>query len=102
MYNDTIRGHTLSELIVCHASCVWIIIRQHRNVFQLVIMSLNCFGGGVILTTCFTHMLPEVTDPHIAITGLLWEGGGLEIPHATSCDNPVIGNRTIITIVKHQ
>ena len=22
--------------------------------------ALSCFGGGVILTTCFTHMLPEV------------------------------------------
>jgi len=27
---------------------------------QLLISALTCFGGGVILTTCFTHMLPEV------------------------------------------
>ena len=27
---------------------------------QLLISALSCFGGGVILTTCFTHMLPEV------------------------------------------
>jgi len=27
---------------------------------QLLISALICFGGGVILTTCFTHMLPEV------------------------------------------
>ena len=25
------------------------------------ISSLSCFGGGVILTTCLTHMMPEVT-----------------------------------------
>jgi len=27
---------------------------------QLFLSALSCFGGGVILTTCFTHMLPEV------------------------------------------
>ena len=27
---------------------------------QVFISALSCFGGGVILTTCFTHMLPEV------------------------------------------
>ena len=27
---------------------------------QMLISALSCFGGGVILTTCFTHMLPEV------------------------------------------
>ena len=26
----------------------------------LFLSALSCFGGGVILTTCFTHMLPEV------------------------------------------
>lgn len=26
----------------------------------MLISALSCFGGGVILTTCFTHMLPEV------------------------------------------
>lgn len=26
----------------------------------LFVTGLNCFGAGVILTTCFTHMLPEV------------------------------------------
>lgn len=25
-----------------------------------VLSCISCFGGGVILTTCFTHMLPEV------------------------------------------
>ncbi len=27
---------------------------------DLVISALACFGGGVVLTTCVTHMLPEV------------------------------------------
>merc|ERR1711892_1207699 len=27
---------------------------------QVVLTCLNCFGAGVILTTCITHMLPEV------------------------------------------
>jgi hypothetical protein len=27
---------------------------------QYFLSALACFGGGVILTTCFTHMLPEV------------------------------------------
>merc|ERR1711894_298496 len=27
---------------------------------KFVLAALSCFGGGVILTTCFTHMLPEV------------------------------------------
>ena len=29
---------------------------------QLVITALNCFGAGVILTTCFGHMLPEANE----------------------------------------
>ena len=29
---------------------------------QLFLTALNCFGAGVILTTCFTHMLPEVNE----------------------------------------
>ena len=29
---------------------------------KFMISALNCFGGGVILTTCFTHMLPEVNQ----------------------------------------
>ena len=24
---------------------------------------LACYGGGVILATCFTHMMPEVVVP---------------------------------------
>lgn len=28
---------------------------------KFFLSALSCFGGGVILTTCFTHMLPEVT-----------------------------------------
>ena len=27
---------------------------------QFFLSALSCFGGGIILTTCFTHMLPEV------------------------------------------
>ena len=27
---------------------------------KFVLAALSCFGGGVILATCFTHMLPEV------------------------------------------
>jgi len=29
---------------------------------QITLTALNCFGAGVILTTCFTHMLPEVNE----------------------------------------
>merc|ERR1711997_1121824 len=29
---------------------------------QWLLTALNCFGAGVIITTCFTHMLPEVND----------------------------------------
>jgi len=29
---------------------------------QIALTALNCFGAGVILTTCFTHMLPEVNE----------------------------------------
>ena len=28
----------------------------------LLVTALNCFGAGVILTTCFTHMLPETGE----------------------------------------
>ena len=28
----------------------------------MVVSCLSCFGGGVILTTALTHMLPEVTQ----------------------------------------
>ena len=31
-----------------------------RTKGQIFISALSCFGGGVILTTSFTHMLPEV------------------------------------------
>lgn len=31
---------------------------SRRN--QILLSALTCFGGGVILATCFTHMLPEV------------------------------------------
>lgn len=27
-----------------------------------VISGLSCFGGGVVLATCFAHMLPEVRE----------------------------------------
>ena len=29
---------------------------------SLFVTALNCFGAGVILTTCFTHMLPETGE----------------------------------------
>ena len=29
---------------------------------QYALTALNCFGAGVILTTCFTHMIPEVNE----------------------------------------
>merc|ERR1739848_833250 len=29
---------------------------------HITLTALNCFGAGVILTTCFTHMLPEVNE----------------------------------------
>ena len=29
---------------------------------HLALTALNCFGAGVILTTCFTHMLPEANE----------------------------------------
>ncbi len=30
------------------------------SVFFQLISALSCFGGGIVLTTCLTHMLPEV------------------------------------------
>jgi hypothetical protein len=35
---------------------------KSNNRTQLFLTALNCFGAGVILTTCFTHMLPEVNE----------------------------------------
>ena len=29
---------------------------------SVFLSSISCFGGGVILTTCFTHMIPEVNQ----------------------------------------
>merc|ERR1739848_634563 len=29
---------------------------------HLALTALNCFGAGVILTTCFTHLLPEANE----------------------------------------
>ena len=29
---------------------------------QYALTALSCFGAGVILTTCFTHVLPEVNE----------------------------------------
>ena len=29
---------------------------------NLILSGLLCFGGGVLLATCFTHMLPEVNE----------------------------------------
>ena len=45
--------------------------------FQLVLTALNCFGAGVILTTCFTHMLPEVDHALLDLVdkGLMSDGG---------------------------
>ena len=33
---------------------------QKNGKTETIISCLACFGGGVILTTCLTHMLPEV------------------------------------------
>ena len=30
---------------------------------------LACYGGGVILATCFTHMMPEVVLPVVLNSG---------------------------------
>ena len=46
---------------------------------KFVVSALSCFGGGVILATCFTHMLPEVNtfmkkniqEGHFPDTGML-------------------------------
>ena len=29
---------------------------------KAALTALNCFGAGVILTTCFTHIIPEVNE----------------------------------------
>lgn len=50
---------------------------SHQVHQQFLLSALSCFGGGVILTTCFTHMLPEVNfflaknikDGHFPDTG---------------------------------
>ena len=33
-----------------------------KSGWDVVISCLSCFGGGVILATCLTHMLPEVNE----------------------------------------
>ena len=46
---------------------------------KFVVSAMSCFGGGVILATCFTHMLPEVNtfmkkniqEGHFPDTGML-------------------------------
>ncbi|QQP48573.1 Zinc transporter ZIP3like, partial [Caligus rogercresseyi] len=35
---------------------------KKKNVFELIITIVGCFGAGVILTTCFTHMIPEANE----------------------------------------
>ena len=35
-------------------------IAGKKNKFMM--SAINCFGGGVILTTCFIYMLPEVNQ----------------------------------------
>jgi len=35
---------------------------QQSSKTIIIISSMMCFGGGVILTSCLTHMLPDVND----------------------------------------
>ena len=36
--------------------------KTKNSTAQYALTALNCFGAGVILTTCFTHMIPEVNE----------------------------------------
>ncbi len=51
--------------------------KKKTSITQIVLTALNCFGAGVILTTCFTHMLPEVDHLLIDLEeeGLIKDGG---------------------------
>jgi len=47
----------------------------------LVYSMLLCFGGGVILTSCLTHMLPDVREIYLkALNDGTFPDTGLEIP----------------------
>ncbi|CAB4064385.1 SLC39A1_2_3 [Lepeophtheirus salmonis] len=35
---------------------------KKKNIFELFITVIGCFGAGVILTTCLTHMIPEANE----------------------------------------
>ena len=43
---------------------------------KLALTALNCFGAGVILTTCFTHMVPDVNG----ILNEQYQSGKLQEP----------------------
>ncbi|XP_040567338.1 zinc transporter ZIP3-like [Lepeophtheirus salmonis] len=35
---------------------------KKKNAFELIITIIVCFGAGVLLTTCLTHMIPEANE----------------------------------------
>ncbi len=47
---DVVRKHIF--LLFCG--------KYYVGFFPQLISALSCFGGGIVLTTCLTHMLPEV------------------------------------------
>jgi len=56
------------------------ILDQSRNK-NLFYSMLLCFGGGVILTSCLTHMLPDVREIYLAaLEAGSFPNTGLEIP----------------------
>ena len=48
-----------------------------KSKWDVAISCLSCFGGGVILATCLTHMLPEVNEmvEHNVATGSMPDTG---------------------------
>ena len=51
--------------------------RGKKSKWEVAISCLSCFGGGVILATCLTHMLPEVNEmvEHNVATGSMPDTG---------------------------
>ena len=52
--------------------------RRSRSRWDTFISCLSCFGGGVILATCLTHMLPEVNEmvQNNIVSGSMPDTGG--------------------------
>lgn len=40
---------------------------SRRKRIEMYLSIFLCFGGGLLLSTCFIHMIPEVTKPFVYV-----------------------------------